>query len=327
MRSLKIILPLLLLLPALFSCNKDLNVNAGWKDITVVYGLLDQSQDTTYIKITKAYLGPGDAMTFAKNADSSNYPDKLEVRLDEYNGTDFVSSYPCDTVTIHNKKKGDSIFYYPDQLMYFSMARLDETHIYKLFIRNKKTGKEITAQTELVHDFEIIRPQTQVPINFDTVNSVTTRWKPAKNGTRYQLLIRFYYLEALKSDSLNPYTKFVDWVVYNNIPDPQNTLSLDIAGLGFYTVVGASVPVSNDVIRKAQYCKFIYSVASATLNTYIEVTEPSMTIVQEKPSFTNITNGLGIFSSRYTKILDSLWVGSPTRALLKKSGRTKNRGF
>ncbi len=155
MRYSKILLLLVTLVPVLFSCNKELNVNADWKDVTVVYGLLDQTQDTTFIKITKAFLGPGDAMQFAKIPDSSNYPDKLEVRLDEYNGTTLVNSLPCDTVTIHNKQAGDSIFYYPDQLMYYTTAPLNENSLYKLFIKNMNTGKEVTAETELVSDFTI----------------------------------------------------------------------------------------------------------------------------------------------------------------------------
>ena len=142
----------LLLVPVLFSCDKSLNVNADWKDVTVVYGLLDQTKDTTYIKITKAFLGEGDALMFSKIPDSSNYSSALEVRLDELqvtNGKDttLVNSFHCDTVTIHNKQAGDSIFYYPNQLMYFTTAKLSSNYIYKLHVRNGQTGKEITATT------------------------------------------------------------------------------------------------------------------------------------------------------------------------------------
>ena len=44
MRYLRFVPLFLLFLPALFSCDKSLNVNADWKDVTVVYGLLDQTQ-------------------------------------------------------------------------------------------------------------------------------------------------------------------------------------------------------------------------------------------------------------------------------------------
>ena len=52
---------LLILALALFnlaSCNKKLEVNADWKDVTVVYGLLDQTDSVHYVKVTKAFLWP-----------------------------------------------------------------------------------------------------------------------------------------------------------------------------------------------------------------------------------------------------------------------------
>lgn len=328
MRCLKLLLPLTLLLLIFQSCNKDLIVNADWKDVTVVYGLLDQTSDTTYIKVTKAFLGPGDAMQFAKIPDSSNYPDKLEVRLDEYNGTVLVQSYPCDTVTIHNKEKGDSIFYYPDQLMYYSLARLNENFTYKLFIRNKKTGKEVTAQTGLVRDFEVLRPQ--VYASFPPGLNFEVKWNPAKFGKRYQLLIRFWYMEALKSNPDSLYAKSVDWVVFNNVRAADNQtqpFDLFFPGDAFYSVVGANIPVNPDVTRAAHHCDFIFSVAAADLNTYMEVTEPSLSLVQERPAYTNITNGIGIFSARFIKSVDSLEVSQATKDELKVNPHTSDLGF
>ena len=45
--------------------------------------------------------------------------------------------------------------------------------------------------------------------------------------------------------------------------------------------------------------EYIFTIAADELNTYMEVTEPSFTIVQEKPPYTNIVNGIGIFSARH----------------------------
>jgi hypothetical protein len=46
----------------------------------------------------------------------------------------------------------------------------------------------------------------------------------------------------------------------------------------------------------------IISVAAEELNTYMEVNEPSNSIVQDKPEYSNITNGIGIFSSRFKNV-------------------------
>ncbi|MCX6280135.1 MAG: hypothetical protein NT004_18895 [Bacteroidetes bacterium] len=332
MRAIRFIAFFLLLLTVFISCNKDLNVNADWKDVTVVYGLLDQKADTTFIKITKAFLGPGDAMQFAKIPDSSNYPDKLEVRLDEYQDSSFIRSLPLDTVTIHNKLAGDSIFYFPDQLMYFTTASLNENYIYKIFIKNKKTGKEITSQTNLVHDFEILRPVTQASFPAPP-ESFEVKWQQAKEGKRYQLLIRFFYNEYMVVAPKIGIKKSIDWIVFNDIKSPDNPstqpFDLYFPSDAFYSVVGSKIDTSSLVDhRTALYCDFIFSVAAADMNTYMEVTEPSLSLVQEKPTFTNITNGIGLFSSRFNKQqLDTLWVSQITKDQLKVNYHTSDLGF
>jgi hypothetical protein len=330
MRYLRFMPLFLLLLPVLYSCDKTLKVNADWKDVTVVYGLLDQTQDTTFIKITKAFLGEGDALQFAKIPDSSTYPNNLDVILKEYNGTTLLQDYKCDTITIHNKQEGDSVFYYPNQFMYYSKLKLNENFTYKLYIKNKTTGKEITAQTNLLHDFEVIRPQ--VTASFPIGKSFEVKWNPSKNGKRYQLVIRFFYLESLKSNVDSLYMRSIDWLVFNNIKpvDISSTQPFDLffPGDAFYSVVGSKID-SNALVdhRVAYQCSFIFTVAAPELNTYMEVTEPSLSLIQERPGYTNITNGIGLFSARFMNSVDSLSVSQMTKDELKVNAHTKNLGF
>jgi hypothetical protein len=328
MRLFRFIPMLLLLFPVLQSCDKTLKVNADWKDVTVVYGLLDQTEDTTYIKITKAFLGEGNSLYFAQIPDSSNYPGNLEVRLDEYSGGAFLKSHPCDTVTIHNKQAGDSIFYYPDQLMYFSMVKLNENSIYKLYIKNKTTGKEITSQTGMLRDFEVMRPNNTA--SFPAGKTFEVKWRPTPNGKRYQLVIRFYYLESLKSNADSLYMKSIEWPVFSKAVDITNTQIIDLYYPcdPFYTNIGAKIDSSYLIDhRVAHHCDFIFTVASPDLNTYMEVTKPSLSLVQERPAFTNITNGIGLFSSRYMKSVDSLSISQLTKDELKVNSHTKYLGF
>ena len=64
------------------SCSNDLEINAPWKDVTVVFGLLNKNETTHYVRISKAFLGEGDAMEFASQFDSLYYnPDLLDVKV------------------------------------------------------------------------------------------------------------------------------------------------------------------------------------------------------------------------------------------------------
>ena len=318
-----------LLLPVIYSCNKKLDVNADWKDITVVYGLLDQTQDTTFIKITKAFLGPGDALRFAKIPDSSNYPvGSLEVRLDEYQGTGFIQSYRCETIIRHSLNSGITIFD-TNKLLYFTTVNLKQDYTYKLYIKNKRTGKEITSQTDLVHDFSINKP-TGNAITFQTDQSFNVKWEHPANGKRYQLVVRFFYSEDSKANPNHPKMHSVDWFLFNNIYaiDATNPQSFDLwfSCDAFYKFVGASIDTSSLVTREAHHCLFIITAAAPDLTTFIEVSEPSLSLVQEKPPYTNIVNGIGIFSSRITAS-DSIGISKPTKKELYTNSQTQNRGF
>ena len=330
----------LLFLPVLFSCDKSLKVNADWKDVTVVYGILDQTKDTTFIKVTKAFLGEGDALMFSKISDSSNYPNKLEVLLDEFSvgvakDTTFIKSISCDTVTIHNKQAGDSIFFFPDQLMYYTTAKLNENYIYKLNIKNKQTGKEITAQTGLLQDFDIQKPlfgEDSVAPNFFPGKLFEVKWNPSKNGKRYQVVIRFFYLEALRSNSDSLYMRSFDWTVFPDVKpiDISSTQPFDlfIPGDAFYSAVGSKIDTNYLVDHRVAYkINFIFTVAAPELNTYMEVTEPSLSLVQEKPAFTNIINGIGLFSARFMKSTGLLKINPDTKNELKENAHTSNLGF
>ena len=76
------------LLPAvfLFGCSTDLEINAPYKNITIVYGLMStkDASDVHFVKINKAFLGDGDAFVFAQVRDSNEYRnDELLARVEQ----------------------------------------------------------------------------------------------------------------------------------------------------------------------------------------------------------------------------------------------------
>lgn len=333
MRYLRIFLVALVFITGLWSCNKKLTVNADWRDITVVYGLLSQNEDTSFIKITKAFLGEGDALQFAKVPDSSTFPDKLDVKLEAWSGSTLVKTYDFDTITIHTKEAGDSIFYYPSQLVYFNATgHLDQNNTYKLKITHKKTGVVDSATTKLVHNFAVDIPDPFIKrTEYTAGHNFEVKFEPAYGGKRYQLVIRFHYLETTSGGTV---PKSFDWLLFNNmqVADPYDPAPVAIEtffnGDIFYTVVAGNIKEDPNVTsRAARGVDYIFSVASEDLNTYMEVTEPSLSIIQERPSFSNIYNGIGLFSSRLINEIDSITLGPNTLNALKTNPLTSKLKF
>lgn len=331
MRAFRLITGMILILPLIFSCSKELKVNADWQDITIVYGLLNQNDSVHYVKITKAFLGEGNSLIYAKNPDSSNYPvGDLDVKMQEFNGSTLVRTFTFDTTMIHNKLAGDSIFYFPNQLVYKTVARLSENHTYKLKIKNLRTNKEITSQTELVNRFEVVKPGAwpEMAHFAPGVNSIVS-WYPAKGGKRYQLVIRFHYSET---KNFVTEEKYIDWMIFNNVKlsYSNNLYSKSIPGESFFTFLQNHLVADPSITRAAGALDYIFTVASPDLNTYMEVTEPSTSIVQERPAFTNIQNGIGIFSSRYDNTKDNpinIFLDNETKLKLTTNIHTAGLNF
>jgi hypothetical protein len=334
MRYLRFFVAILLFIPVLFSCNNKLNVDANWKDITVVYGLLSQNDDTAYIKITKAFLGQGNAIKFAKIPDSSTYPNNLDVKLQCWQGTTLVKTYSLDTITIHTKQAGDSLFYYPSQIVYYcKTGHLDENNTYKLKITHKNNGVVDSASTALVHSFAVDVPDPYAKqVEYIPSHNFTVSFYQAYGGKRYQLVIRMHYREFSLGGVQT--TKYFDWLIFNDleIDDPTTVPTTPIqkgySGDLFYNAMRNNIKIDPNVSsRSPLWVDYIFSVASNDLNTYMAATEPSLDIVQERPSFSNIYNGIGLFSSRFVNELDSLRLGPTTLDQIKSDTALIHRGF
>lgn len=298
---------ILFLLIFTWSCEEDFNINAPYQDITVVFGLLDPGKDTIFLKINKAFLGDGNVLEMAKIEDSSIYVNDLQASIEEWENGDFIKSYPLDTITINNKE--DGTFYNPYQIIYYTPYQPVTSREYRLKV--KVNNREITAVTSLVNDFSISKPSAGSPfIQFKKGTDGEIVWSSAKYGKRYEVEIRIKYKEVL-FDSPDTIYKYVDWGMGTEKSKNVNggeELKIAYSNDGFYKLMKANIPYSDMAVEanvKERYTNnvdFVIAVAAENLNTYMEVNEPSNSIVQERPEYTNITNGLGLFSSRSKNI-------------------------
>lgn len=284
-----------------FRCSTDVELYADYKDITIVYGILDISDDTSWIKITHAFAGPGNALLIAQNPDSSNYSYKLDVTLTGKKQGDDLTPIVFDTITIKNKKPGDSVFYYPDQLVYFKKTELDANADYTLSIK-KKEG-EIISQTPLIDDFLITSPRNRV--NFESDN-VKFEWTSPKNGKRYEVYYVFNYLEIMQG-STDTLKKSVSYSVGTTTSESVNGgVAVEISnydGQRFFNTLENELLDENELpgVKRLAGTVDIYVVAgSQELQNYLSINSSSGSLLEEVPVYTNIENGTGLFAARHT---------------------------
>ena len=284
------------------ACETDFDVNAKWEETTTVYGLLDVSKDIQYIKINKAFLGDRDALEIASISDSVNFiTDNMTVQIHELGLSDTNWTINL-TDTIF--EKDDGLFAADNNIIYFfdaSDISFNNNKTYIITIENKQSGNLVSGKTEVITNFSFDNfNAAQYQFGFVSPNgefsSKTMYWAMPKNGEVYQLDFYFNYSEDGDNMSL---------VWSQPLADNQDRTT-KLEGVKFFNFLRNNLP-DDSKVRKFLNVELVMTVGSQDLYTYTKVNEPITGIVQQRPQFTNINNGIGLFSSRYThmEVLES----------------------
>ncbi|MDP4265945.1 MAG: hypothetical protein Q8880_00745 [Bacteroidota bacterium] len=309
------------------SCKNDVNLIApNSREIPVVYGLLEANKSTQYIRINKAFLTTSNTLTVAKDMSASNYvTDEIDVFIDSNDG----KSIKLIRDTIHNKISGT--FYSPDEIVYRADNFKPVDKQYTLRIVNKKSGNVFTANTNVISKFDIDNLLViQKVFGLEGSYAHNIKWFSSPYGRLYEVKLRFYYYETniitnvITRDSID---MSCGKVRSDNLTGGDE-MSIGIYGTDFFKFLANNIKVNHDVKRSSPSLKFIFMVGTDDLNTYMMLNEPSNSIVQERPSFSNISNGgIGIFSSRYIYELKEKDFNSATLDSIKIGYYTKNLNF
>lgn len=306
-----LIIAILALVAAFQACSTDVDIYGDYKDITIIYGLLDPEKDTNYVKINRAFLGPGNANEIATIADSSNYPDKLDSKIIVYraglssNNFEKLREYHLDTITIHDKKPG--LFYAPDQLLYFTNGRIyanNDNYRYQYELQVDRGDTLITAITNVVGGKTVYMLPSL--LNFSSYSEFgKLRWTECPNAARYDVTIFFHYAEVgptidtiyhvvkcySRDDPANQFPMENGMYVFNY---PCSSLFHELA----QEIGDDSLKLNVERIFFEPSIEVVLSAGGDELNNYIMVNESNNSIVQTIPDYTNINGGYGVFSSR-----------------------------
>lgn len=314
-----------LFLALLSGCKNDLDITDEWREVPVIFGLFNQSDSIQYVKINKAFLGKENAFVMAGNYDTNNYAD-LEVKINELSNNTVINTYTLQRDTTIAKPSG--VFAYPQQVFYKFTAQLNEFNEYELVVTNLQSGHVCRSRTALVHGFSTISPAPSQQINFVVPNTdFHVKFYSAVNGRLYNLNIRFWYTEINKITNLVR-QRHIDWV-FTDISasrlDGSEILSFDFPGNNFFTMLRSRPElVYNDslwrhvgkITSSSSQLDFIVTAAGEEFATYMDINKPVDGPLMEKPYYTNIENGIGLFSARFTELSPSFYNKKMTDATI-----------
>ncbi len=312
-----------IILASLFqACSTDVDLYADYQSIPVVYGFINQKADTNYIKITRTFCGTNEehinAMELAAIADSSNYPDKLDVFFEELkssSGQPFEPTgrrFQLDTLTIHNKKEG--LFYAPHQKLYYTTEHFNTTqnndkYRYKLTVV-KPDGERVTSELDVIEGDIFLG---QVLIHFESFPSdrhSRIMFTSTEEAVLYEIGMQFNYWEGHDGQPLTQ--KQVSWSygsrpigAYEKIGDLDNLYGLSYSVNALFDKMKQAI--GNDTVWDANHPNvvryigdfYIYISAAGkdfyNYSQYLQTMQGGLSLSNE---YTNIKGGCGFLSSR-----------------------------
>ena len=332
------------IISCLWSCNEKINLIGDFKETAIVYGLLDHSDSLHYIKITRAFIGPGNATEIAQIADSS-YFDSVEATIEEIENGAVTRTWQLRD-TIIDDKDTNGAFYAPNQKVYYfktlptiessgvfgtiqtspdpQMTSLNPNAEYRFKAILNNGEFEVSGQTELVKGMTTTASSQNFRFKFASnpgeYESTSVLTSSTGNSRILNTKIQVRYIEYTSSDYE---LKTFDWIVGESEVASNSQKSFGANGQTFYNLVLADV-IPNEAITRRVLKGFEIQITGGAeeLYNYIVVNTPSSSLAQSKPVYTNlsVTDGyrvVGIFSSVQTVKTYRPFYVSPQQAFIR----------
>lgn len=324
MKKLFLIINFLSLLVLFTSCSEEILPSTDGKQTAVVYATLNQKDSVHFVKITKAFYGGGNSLEIAQIPDSS-YFNKVEATVKEYVSGNLTRTFVLKDTIVTNKDQNGA-FYAPEQKLYYFKTSSSEPLLsdakYDLKVIINDGEFEVTSsKIELVSNINISIPLVNSSFSFEK-NQLQGTYASSNimfsrgNSKKIEAKLIIEFDEYIGSNIA--YNKTFSWDLANIDADELGNnanVTVEARGQLFYELVKLNVTNDNLISkRKLKGITIRIDGASNDLQKYMIVNQPSSSLAQNKPTYTNLTatNGhrvRGIFASRgYVERYKADWV-------------------
>jgi hypothetical protein len=317
-------------------CSNDFDVTANYKEIPVVYALLNQHDTAHYVRIEKAFLDKTTAAAVLAKDPNSLYFSSLDVKLQGYNG----SNSPVGTAinlsrvdgNLEGYAKAGGTFTSQPNWLYKTKATLNPALTYRLTIVSADTHETYTAETKLIQDYAFIdSPQEGNPLSCVGKSQIPFEWQLPTNAAVCDIVGIIEFTEHPVGAPTQLDTVRLEWTLARNVtPDANDRIKFKLEGDAFFRFMLEKIPVKANFTRCGNSLRFavnIYSGAEAYSQYATAISDgTSVATTDVVAKYSNITNGRGVFSARHKFVsgskylfvkstIDSLADGYRTRKL------------
>ena len=317
-----------LVLLSVYSCNNDIDLNESWKNIPVTYGILNPQDTAQYIRIEKAFSDPHtSALEIAKNPDSLYYKDITVNLIREKTKTSYTLEMIDGNLDGHVRDTG--IFAEAPNYLYkikTENIKLIPTEKYTL-LALKSNGDTLTSSTiSLVNDINIYLPYSaEKPVNLIYISNFNINWEGGDSQGYYDIFIIFHIKEKNASTTNKWVENDYKWKVDERVAEQKYR----IEGRRFYQFLQDNLEENPDISRRFIGFDIVIRAVGREFKDYVDIlhTNLGITSSQQLPVYTNMSNGLGVFSSINIKKMEGFFAGNIMDDSLRTGIYTRKLNF
>jgi hypothetical protein len=315
------------------SCSEDFEVAAPYKQVTVVYAMLNPKDTAHYVRVQKVFVDEKkSAIDMAKVSDSSFYKEgEIDVILEEIRNNGQVNAYPLTRVNLAAEgypkyaASGDQNFFTTPHYGYKTKQTLNSAYKYNVKVVNKVSGETVetvpttagskgigivnTNDQNVIGGFYISKFHEDARDHFIDLErtSASSFYRllgnvPA-NGTIIEGILRFRWVDK-NTISGAQVDRSVDYH-FDDTTGNNGRFLLTTSNTSIYSFLADAIgPAPANTERYMDSCDIIVWAGSEELYRYQQINlaqGSGITGDQIKPNYTNLTGSksvLGLVASR-----------------------------
>jgi hypothetical protein len=283
-------------------CTTDVEVLGEYKETPVVYGLLDENDSVTSIRISRTFQVNGPASEGMQDAEAQRFRD-IGVSLRNADGREVNLVYNTSVV----KDPGPFSNQYANVYSAPAGFRVKAGETWKLRISRGDNPELCAGETRVIGGFGFMA--NYVPSPAADGNNIL-HFDPTTDTYAADVVIELRYRVSPKSDpsSYTDHTLRYPVVTGVFIDNPLQSPELSAMYVGRDLVQALRAAVLYDSLNTIRILglDYVFTAGDRSVRDYISLFTPSSDFGQKSRQYSNLDHGLGLFASRHTRMFSNV---------------------
>lgn len=319
------------------ACKNDFDVAAPWKEIPVVYAMLSPDDTAHYVRVEKAFLDEDkSAIEISKIGDSLYYPENaITVYIVRVSNADRLLLKRVDGVKegLINDTQPRWLYKLPTNLN----NKILPGEKYRVEIERADGKSKVTGETTIPKDFGFTSP---IPANFPRAvsfefeNGTDFQWRSDVNGLYFNLTMKVRYREEAP-DGTVLLRRTIEWtpvinVARSDIGAPNYLGKANVSQQRFFQMLADSIPpIGVDRFRYFELGDIVLEGGGYEIGEFLKIAAAAngITGAEVIPTYTNLSEGYGLVTSKNKVELDGIRITAKTVEAMRSHPLTGLLGF